>query len=389
MSGGKNMNKTVVALISRGIDLETASRLAADGNTMASLQQKKATELEKLGLSSDMASNIQKGTRPSIPDSVVKALLYNNRYCCCVCRESARSIIIHHIVSWHETRNHSPENLAVLCLDHHDKAHSKSDLSINLTADKLRAAKAEWEKAVKTLDSRQILSIASVSNYNRWDYINHVRIFEIARQRNIDHTQNPSYQSARKLGLIDQTGELLPPESYGQKSDEMYWKYSGPNILQMYAYMAHVVNETIKDLPILNMSDHMDRNFIKDILEPDKLIAFQGHHSFKDLSNNRSYQGPSQIRRAKRTANGVTFQYTFDAWECTSSSSKVDHMFKSGSCLTIARVKSIETIGNQLLVKCSAIVVGTGYEQMRTRTYGTIPPGTHSYGPLFGKPASD
>ena len=64
------------------------------------------------------------------------------------------------------------------------------------------------------------------------------------------------------------------------------------------------------------------------ILEPNRLIAFQGHHTFKDIVKQKSNKGPGQIRRARRSANKVTFQYTFDAWECTSSSSKADHMFR-------------------------------------------------------------
>ena len=55
--------------------------------------------------------------------------------------------------------------------------------------------------------------------------------------------------------------------------------------------------------------------------------------------------------------------------------------------MTIARVTSVEDVDGAVLVKCSAIVAGTGFESTRTRTYGNIPPGTYSNGPLMGRPA--
>ena len=277
----------------------------------------------------------------------------------------------------------------MLCLHHHNSAHSISSLAVNLTPDKIRNAKLSWESEVEKLDSRKIVSIASLSGYDRWDYINHARLFEIARNRGIDHRENPYFELALSIGLIDKSGQLLAPEAYGQDSATMFWRYAGPHILQMYAYMSVVVSRTIDGLPILNVSDYMDPSFIKNVLEPDRLIAFQGHHTFKDIANKKSYQGPGQIRRARRSANKVTFQYTFDAWECTASSSKADHMFSGSSCMTIARVMSVDEEDGIVLVKCSAIVVGTGFEATRTRTYGNIPPGTYSSGPLMGQPAVD
>lgn len=379
------MKRTATALIARGVNSALAEKIAGAGITLSILKQKNQSELADLGLTKESADIVLAEVRPPIPFKTIRKLLYKNRYCCCVCRDNEKPIIIHHISPWEVSKNHSESNLAILCLHHHDAAHSTSSLSINLTPDKVKAAKAEWESEVEKIDSRQIVSIAALDGYDRWDYINHTRLFEIARTRRVDHSGNKYFRQAFSLGLIDRFGQLLAPEAYGQNSNSMYWRYSGPNILQMYAYMAEVVNRTIDSLPILNLSDHMDASFIKMILEPNRLIAFQGHHTFKDIVKQKSNKGPGQIRRARRSANKVTFQYTFDAWECTSSSSKADHMFRGSSCLTIARVTSIEDSCDGVLVNCSAIVAGTGFQSMRTRTYGNIAPGTYSTGPLMGQ----
>lgn len=381
------MRRTTSALIARGVDSKLAGDLAQAGLTLATLKQKSPSELQALGLTDMAIDIIANESRPPIPSNTVKSILYKNRYSCCVCRDSEKPLILHHIVPWHKSRNHSEANLAVLCLHHHNSAHSISSLAVNLTQDKIKDAKTEWEAEVEKLDSRQIISVVGLSGYDRWDYINHTRLFEIARARGIDLRENPYFDLVHSLGLVDHSGQLLAPEAYGQVSSSMFWRYAGPHILQMYAYMAEVVNRTIRDLPILNLSDYMDPSFIKMILEPNRLIAFQGHHTFKDIVKRKSYQGPGQIRRAKRSANGVTFQYTFDAWECTASSSKSDHMFSGSSCMTIARVTSVENNTDGVLVTCSAIVAGTGFEATRTRTYGNIPPGTYSSGPLMGRPA--
>lgn len=381
------MKRTINALIARGVSSNLASEIAEAGLTLSGIKQKNREELIELGLDAEIVDNIFGEGRPPIPPDVLRYLLYKNRYSCCICRNSENPIVVHHIVPWHKSKDHSDPNLAVLCLHHHDSAHSTSSLSVNLTQDKIRAAKSEWESEVEKLDSRQIVSIVGMSGYDRWDYINHTRLFEIARMRGINLEENPYFDLVLSLGIIDKTGQLLAPEAYGQNSASMFWRYEGPHILQMYAYMAGVVSRTLKDLPILNLSDYMDPSFIRMILEPNRIISFQGHHTFKDIVNRKSYQGPGQIRRARRSANKVTFQYTFDAWECTASSSKSDHMFSGSSCMTVARVTSIEDDADGVLIKCSAIVAGTGFEATRTRTYGNIPPGTYSSGPLLGKPA--
>jgi len=43
-------------------------------------------------------------------------------------------------------------NLAVVCTNHHDRAHTRSELSRNLTPAVLREFKRNWEEAVKVLN---------------------------------------------------------------------------------------------------------------------------------------------------------------------------------------------------------------------------------------------
>lgn len=51
---------------------------------------------------------------------------------------------MHHING--DNSDHRPENLAVLCLDHHDKAHSSGGLTVSLTTDQIVSYKRSWEE---------------------------------------------------------------------------------------------------------------------------------------------------------------------------------------------------------------------------------------------------
>lgn len=152
------MSKTFTALLSKGIDSEKASKIVKAGFTIQTLSTCKPDELEVLGIDSNDIETIYINSRPSIPDKIVDELLYKSRRTCCVCREREKSIIIHHIIEWSTSKSHSEDNLVVLCLHHHDEAHSKKELSLNLTPERIKAAKLKWETDVLNHD-KEILQI--------------------------------------------------------------------------------------------------------------------------------------------------------------------------------------------------------------------------------------
>src|SRR6202022_4755580 len=83
-------------------------------------------------------------TTPITP--VIKTqVLIANRHSCCVCGSSG--VQIHHING--DNSDHREENLAVLCLTHHDKATSPPSLTAALKADQIRIYKRDWETGCK------------------------------------------------------------------------------------------------------------------------------------------------------------------------------------------------------------------------------------------------
>ena len=68
--------------------------------------------------------------RTSIPKELAAHVRWLSDDTCCICREREKGIQIHHINE--DPRDHSVENLAVLCLECHDEVHKKGGSTRNL-----------------------------------------------------------------------------------------------------------------------------------------------------------------------------------------------------------------------------------------------------------------
>src|SRR5258705_2913786 len=80
--------------------------------------------------------------RTRIPDPLCSQILIANQHACCVCGKPG--VQVHHIDG--DPTHHQPENLAVLCLPHHDEATSVTGLSAKLSSTQIRRYKCKWEK---------------------------------------------------------------------------------------------------------------------------------------------------------------------------------------------------------------------------------------------------
>ncbi len=83
------------------------------------------------------------GTRQQTADIVV----YEADNTCCICRRSGKGIQIHHLDG--DTSNDAVANLAVLCLEHHDKASSRSTMSRRLSPVVIARYRDEWYGMVR------------------------------------------------------------------------------------------------------------------------------------------------------------------------------------------------------------------------------------------------
>lgn len=357
------MRGTQKALMARGLDADWAAQLAKDGWTVKKLKLEDAGALKSLGLSNKFIDDLFSESRPPIPTETLMRVLFSNRYQCCVCRDPKLSVIVHHIEEWAESRSHEIDNLAVLCLNHHDQAHSKKTLSKNLDASSLRDAKRKWEEEVKRLDASSI-SEAMRLDYSNWNYMNELRVFEIAKAIGVDFNKISRFRDMVNAGLVRPDG--LPTPVY---NDELYYMYEGPNILFRYFYVSEVINSVVQKLPIVNISDYLDKGTLCLTVVPGDFIFVQGSHVFSPTTDKRSGKGRGQICEGVRKANKVEIRFTFDRWEASSSSAKNCWLVGTRNQGSLVQVKDLTREDDRLVIRGTVLGICSNLGDLKKREY--------------------
>jgi len=354
------MQRTMTALLSRGLDSDKAKELSKRGWTIKKLKQASKKELLAAHLSEAEIVLLQAGQRPPIPSDTLVRVLFANRFQCCVCRDSNKAFIIHHIVEWHKSRSHDISNLALLCLEHHDQAHAKKALSQNLDERTLRGLKEQWERKVKSLDARSIIDSFKVS-HTHWAFINELRLFELAAEYGVDISQIAYFDRAVADGLLDANGQPNPV------CTDTFYKYQGPSILTRYGFMKELLNKVIENLAISNISDYLDRGTILPAMVPGDFVFVQGAHTFSPLT--KIEKGIGQHCRGSRSANNVVVNFTFDRWEAVSSSSLNDWLVGTKRAGSLLQIKDLRRDNGKIIVTGTALGIASFADHLKTREY--------------------
>jgi hypothetical protein len=358
--GKARLNRTVAALMERGLSDADATRLHREGHTLSSLKQSNDGALAALGLIPAQIAEIRGGGRPPIPVETRAKVLWANRSTCCVCRQHGLAIILHHITPWAETHDHSAENLAVLCLEHHARAHTRGDLEQNLTPERLRHFKAAWEQEVQHLDARAILA-ASRINGHQWWWFNHLRLFELAAVLNIRLPGVAGFAGARTRGMIDDDGALQDP------GPETPYRYQGGNGTALYAYVREVLAAVLERTAVFNISEDLDRGFLSRVVSPGDIVFVQGRHVFKQL--NAQMYGPGQAAFVRRQANRVRVSFTVDRWDATATSPWASWMQGAKAAASLVRVISVDHEAGHLHLACTGLAMGFTLQNLSSRSY--------------------
>jgi len=354
------INRTEAALVSRGIDLSLARKLRKRGLTLSQLQQMSLKRLRALKLGNDAIRNLHGTGRPSIPFEALIRVLIANRFTCCVCHDSEKSVIVHHVVEWASSRDHRSNNLAVLCLACHDSAHTTKQLTQNLDAKKLIRFKAQWEALVAATNTTAVLD-ASRHNYDAWWYFNHFRIFQIANSMRLDLTQLAGYEDAFSEGLITKNGMLRP------RSGNQWYMYDDGNGMTLYSYVREVLHSVLERLTVFNASDDMDRIVLAAILRSGDFVYIQGLHRFKKTVEKD--RGRGQLRTGRRKAHSVMFSYVFDGWEAVSTSAWAVWLKGSQVAGSVIRVTGLSRPKGILQIKGTVLGICHALPNQKTRRY--------------------
>lgn len=358
------INRTEAALLSRGVDSGAAARLRKEGWTLAKLMQQSDAQLEELYLSSEAIKSIRTSRRPGIPFEDLVQVLVANRFTCCVCHDPKKAIVVHHIREWSKSHDHSPSNLAVLCLDDHGKAHTVSSLTRNLDESKLTHFKEKWEAEICRTNTEAILEASRV-NADAWWYFNHVRLLELAIHLNVPFKKLPHYATVLAHCLIQPDGGLAP------RSSHLSYMYSGAEGMILYGYVREIMNAVLERLTVLNISDYLDRGVLAPVLKAGDFIFVQGAHTFKAIDRRR--RGRGQTRHGVRKANHVEVSFTFDRWEATSGSAWGSWLSRRQEAASILRIVNVQKVDDTLLVEGTAIGIAFALEGLKEREYASFP----------------
>lgn len=357
-------SKTESALISRGLTSIESKDLSSRGFTLSKLKCMTKAELMNLGLNDQVSNNISSEHRPPIPQKIVGKLLFDSRYTCCVCRDKNKPIIIHHIEPWEKSRSHDIGNLVVLCLEHHGEAHTKRDLSLSLTAEKIRELKGEWLNKVKELDREIVLDVMEPKEWFEemsacWDYFNFNRIYELAENLNIKIVDSSKhFLTLYKEGFLDKNGMLIPSQINKYVSnDSLYWLDFMGGALFGY-FFKDILKKIIYSTEIVIMNDIWTKSQIESILRPGTIVFLQGAFYFRQIS--KSHSGKDQNRIAYRQAKGIKLEFQFNPWHCVSGSSHYNHLTGRRVATVIAIVRSLSKTNNGINIRSSCLGIGTG-----------------------------
>lgn len=363
--------KTELSLLSRGFDADTARNIASKGYSLGKLLQESEEKLNSLGIADELITKLKTEKRPPIPVSTINSLLYQSACTCCVCRNKANPIIVHHLTEWSVSRNHEINNLAVLCLICHDKAHSKSTISQNLTSEYIAIAKDKWEITVKENEARAIFTKTSWNPLNGfWDYFNHTRIVDTVLQLGLDPTKVTGYDFLSAYNLVNPDGSYVWPQDAPRKED-LPFMYEGGARGVAYArsaYYSNLVREILLATNFIHLTNNFTKSVARNLLHNNDIVCVTGGHRFKSHQRLEK-DGPGQMRLGYRQGNGLRLAFNFDGWECTSSSSHSVNLRGMWRCTSISIVRSIEFGQKNNTVNCTCLAIGTGF----TDYFGTIP----------------
>ncbi|NEN81265.1 HNH endonuclease signature motif containing protein [Paenibacillus elgii] len=337
-----------------------ANQLISKGFTLGKLKQISKQNLNELGLSLESIELILSESRPPIPEIVARKILFESKYTCCICRDSSKSIIIHHIVPWEESRSHAEENLVVLCLEHHDKAHSKHELSLNLTTERIRDAKQKWIQTIKEKDVETILNIHNTDGAF-YDYFNMGRVYELVDNLKINPTESKYYRYALQHGFINAEGLVLPLENWSKTriEEKDYWLdfFEGT---YLYHYLKTLFLMIINKKHFIRLNRIWNRKAITSVIKPGDFILIQGVFYFRSKTN--KVKGNQQIKLGYRKAKGIKVEFEFDVFYCNSDSSR-SHLSGRSVKTVYCLVRSIKIDGEFLVLTCSALALGTGFNR--------------------------
>ena len=310
--------------------------------------------------------------RPPIPKPLERRLLYESQYVCVVCQREGCHV--HHIDQNHS--NNSEKNLVVLCMHHHDEAHTKKQLSKNLDSKVLMDAKHRWTNVVRerrelvaTVSGQKKLSAASsfLSAGISWGYINHKRVTQMINPAAMDDNGASNFQYCVNKGLVDQNAILIKPnnvvESSSYISNTIYDWFDFGDDQRLHLLYTNLVDQISKNCDVVYLEpESLTKERIKDLISPGSLIFVDRAFYFKSVKETNE----NQHRRCRTFKRKISIKFFADTRNMFGTTSITVSFSGHKNCAALVQLKSIEEISDgSLILHCTPIALGVGFKAIK------------------------
>jgi hypothetical protein len=304
--------------------------------------------------------------RPTIPAPIKQQILYESAFVCVVCQN--RGAQIHHMDE--NNTNNEPKNLVLLCQDHHDEAHTKHQLSQNLTAARLRGFKKSWLKQVSekreqatSASSQRELADSFFSMGVTWGYINHLRVSQMLTPEILKRVDKRLLARCETVGMIDHRGIIIPPKNAlppsSYLSGTVYDLFDHLNGNALHVLYGEFVDEIARIVKPIELADQSwTKTFTRTMLAANKFIFFKKAQYFKTVSKDNE-NAHIRVRTFRRN---IEIEYFVDSRDMFGTTSITCSFSGHQTCSSLLQIKSINEKGGKLIIACTPIALGVGFQ---------------------------
>jgi hypothetical protein len=294
--------------------------------------------------------------RVKIPSEIEKKIIYNSARTCNVCKNPKKGIQIHHVDQ--NPSNNITANLIVLCQDCHEEAHTKHDMSKNLTPEKLEYFKKQWEEEIANRSSLAMLPSHNIDQAV-WTFINHQRIGKILEVHGIQFRDDLK-QLLESNGVIDKFGIPIFNAIKRDKTHiTIYDYFSWDDSMRLHKMYCDAVDDLILTVRPLELGAIWSKREIISLVKPGSYIfAIRGYY-FKtgEIINNE------EDRIVYARSKNIELRWYANTRHMYGSSALYTSFSGHRFAASFLIVKSISKEENVLVLHCTPLAMGVGFIQ--------------------------
>lgn len=293
-------------------------------------------------------------TRLSVPRQLSLQVLYKSAKTCCVCREPGKPVEIHHIDE--DPANNVEENLIGICRNCHDEAHTTHRLSQNLTPDRLRGFKSQWEAEVANRSSAAMLPRSNLDQA-MWTFVNHQRLPGVmaAVGTSFDHGL---INYLFRAGVVDNNG--IPIFQRGGRSSGLttiYDRFEWDDAQRLHLLYTRAVDSLIQKVKPIELGAIWTKTEMQQLLRPgDFAFCLRG---FLFKSGGREQGEEDRVVYAR--ANGIEVRFLANTRHMYGSSALYDSFSGNRFAAVLLLVREVAKEGALVVIRATPLAMGAGF----------------------------